>query len=115
MPVGRLVADVADKHQVNTQRSWKRPYGVGLLVSGFDKQGPKLYNTCPSGNYYECKAMAMGARSQVGGAAAVVVLVCHLMLALHIPLQCRQALQMLLHAATCCYWRQAGGVCIVSV
>eukprot|EP00877_Chromochloris_zofingiensis_P004340 jgi/Chrzof1/13907/Cz08g17010.t1 len=64
MPVGRLVADVADKHQVNTQRSWKRPYGVGLLVSGFDKQGPKLYNTCPSGNYYECKAMAMGARSQ---------------------------------------------------
>ncbi|KAI8469700.1 MAG: nucleophile aminohydrolase [Monoraphidium minutum] len=64
MPVGRLVRQVADKHQVCTQRSWKRPYGVGLLVAGFDARGPHLYNTCPSGNYYEYKAMAMGARSQ---------------------------------------------------
>ncbi len=51
--------------QVCTQRSWKRPYGVGLLVSGVDATGPHLYNTCPSGNYYEYKAMAIGARSQV--------------------------------------------------
>lgn len=65
MPVGRLVRQVADKHQVCTQRSWKRPYGVGLLVGGYDKTGPHLYNTCPSGNYYEYKAMAIGARSQV--------------------------------------------------
>lgn len=53
--------------QVCTQRSWKRPYGVGLLVSGVDATGPHLYNTCPSGNYYEYKAMAIGARSQVRG------------------------------------------------
>ena len=33
MPVGRLVRQIADKGQVATQRSWKRPYGVGLLVS----------------------------------------------------------------------------------
>lgn len=52
--------------QVCTQRSWKRPYGVGLLVAGYDKTGPHLYNTCPSANYYEYKAMAIGARSQVG-------------------------------------------------
>jgi hypothetical protein len=57
---------VADKHQVCTQRSWKRPYGVGLLVAGHDQRGPHLYNTCPSGNYWEYKAMAIGARSQVG-------------------------------------------------
>ena len=68
MPVGRLVRQVADKHQVCTQRSWKRPFGVGMLVSGYDKTGPHLYNTCPSGNYYEYKAMAIGARSQVGRA-----------------------------------------------
>lgn len=37
LPVGRLVAQVADKSQANTQRSWKRPYGVGLLVAGYDK------------------------------------------------------------------------------
>ena len=57
---------VADKHQVSTQRSWKRPFGVGLLVGGYDVSGPHLYNTCPSGNYYEYKAMAIGARAQVG-------------------------------------------------
>jgi hypothetical protein len=68
MPIGRLVRQVADKHQVCTQRSWKRPYGVGLLVAGHDARGPHLYNTCPSGNYWEYKAMAIGARSQVGRA-----------------------------------------------
>lgn len=65
MVVGRLVLDVADKSQVCTQRSWKRPYGVGLLVAGYDKAGgPKLFQTCPSGNYYEYYAMAIGSRSQ---------------------------------------------------
>ena len=56
---------MADKHQVSTQRSWKRPFGVGLLMAGYDTSGPHLYNTCPSGNYYEYKAMGIGARSQV--------------------------------------------------
>ncbi|KAG2432045.1 hypothetical protein HYH02_013115 [Chlamydomonas schloesseri] len=64
MPVGRLVRQIADKSQVCTQRSWKRPYGVGLLVAGVDSTGPHLFNTCPSGNYYEYKAHAIGARSQ---------------------------------------------------
>jgi 20S proteasome subunit alpha 6 len=64
MPVGRLVRQLADKHQSSTQRSWKRPFGVGLLVAGYDVSGPKLFNTCPSGNYYEYKAMAIGARAQ---------------------------------------------------
>lgn len=62
--VGRLVTQIADKSQVCTQRSWKRPYGVGLLVGGYDATGAHLYYTCPSGNYFEYKAMAMGARSQ---------------------------------------------------
>lgn len=32
----------------------------------FDLQedGPHIYQTCPSANYYDCKAMAVGARSQ---------------------------------------------------
>ena len=47
-----------------TQRSWKRPYGVGLLVAGYDKAGAKLFYCCPSGSYYDYKAMAIGARSQ---------------------------------------------------
>lgn len=64
MPVGRLVKKVADKSQHNTQYSWERPYGVGLLVAGFDKSGPSLMQTCPSGNYYEYVACAVGLRSQ---------------------------------------------------
>lgn len=64
LPAGRLVRQIADKSQVNTQRSWKRPYGVGLLVSGYDKKGPQLFHTCPSGNFYEYKATAIGSRAQ---------------------------------------------------
>lgn len=47
-----------------TQRSWKRPYGVGLLVAGLDETGPHLYYNCPSGNYFEYQAFAIGSRSQ---------------------------------------------------
>ncbi|KAL3688993.1 hypothetical protein R1sor_015302 [Riccia sorocarpa] len=64
LPVGRLVVKVADKAQVCTQRSWKRPYGVGLLVAGTDETGPHLYQNCPSGNYFEYQAFAIGSRSQ---------------------------------------------------
>ena len=31
MAVSKLVGQVADRSQANTQRSWKRPYGVGLV------------------------------------------------------------------------------------
>jgi len=64
LQVGRLVQDLSDKAQVFTQRSEKRPYGVGLMVAGFDKTGPHLYQTDPSGNFFEYKAQAIGARSQ---------------------------------------------------
>lgn len=60
----RLVRDVADKHQQATQTYVRRPYGVGLLVAAYDRTGAHLFQTCPSGNYYEWKAMALGARSQ---------------------------------------------------
>ena len=83
IPVQRLVLMVADKCQVArgkcsgrcisitmslqvcTQRASARPYGVGLLVAGLDQTGPHIYYNCPSGNYYEYKAMTIGARSQV--------------------------------------------------
>lgn len=64
MQVGRLVAMVSDKAQVYTQKQEKRPYGVGLLVIGYDKTGPHVYETSPSGNYFEYKAQAMGKQSQ---------------------------------------------------
>jgi len=64
MQTGRLVSQVADKSQVHTQRYGRRPYGVGLLVIGYDQTGAHLYETSPSGNYYDYKAIAIGARSQ---------------------------------------------------
>ncbi|CAN0905886.1 Proteasome subunit alpha type-1-A [Linum grandiflorum] len=64
LPVGRLVVQLADKAQVCTQRSWKRPYGVGLLVAGLDESGAHLYYNCPSGNYFEYQGFAIGSRSQ---------------------------------------------------
>lgn len=63
--------DLSIESQVKTQKASKRPYGVGLLVAGIDKDGPHLFETCPSGNYYEyhvyfdlLKAYSIGARSQ---------------------------------------------------
>jgi len=60
----RLVIKVSDKSQVYTQKAEKRPYGVGLLVCGYDATGPHLYQTDPSGVYFDCIAQAIGARAQ---------------------------------------------------
>jgi len=64
LPISRLVAMVGNKSQVPTQRYGRRPFGVGLLIAGYDDQGAHIYQTCPSANYFDCKAMAIGARSQ---------------------------------------------------
>jgi 20S proteasome subunit alpha 6 len=64
---GRLVTQIADMHQRCTQDGGyerRRPFGVGLLVMGYDKTGPHIYQTCPSANFYEYKSQAIGARSQ---------------------------------------------------
>ncbi|XP_076820888.1 proteasome subunit alpha type-1-like [Clavelina lepadiformis] len=64
LPVSRLVGIVGNKTQTPTQRYGRRPFGVGILVAGYDEKGPHIYQTCPSANYYNCKAMAIGSRSQ---------------------------------------------------
>lgn len=64
LPLNRLISKLGNKMQVCTQRYDRRPYGVGLLVAGYDDKGAHIYQTCPSANYYDCKAMSIGARSQ---------------------------------------------------
>uniref|UniRef100_A0A7S4KHV7 Proteasome subunit alpha type n=1 Tax=Paramoeba aestuarina TaxID=180227 RepID=A0A7S4KHV7_9EUKA len=64
MVPGRLVRQVADKSQIHTQQGGRRPYGIGLLVIGYDHNGPHLYETCPSGNYFDYEAQAVGSRCQ---------------------------------------------------
>jgi len=64
MPVSRLVGAVGDKMRTPTMQYGRRPFGVGFLVCGYDEKGPHIYQTCPTSNVYECKAMSIGARYQ---------------------------------------------------
>ncbi|KAJ2615969.1 Proteasome subunit alpha type-6 [Coemansia sp. RSA 1365] len=64
LPIGRAVNAIGDKAQTNTQEYGRRPYGVGLLVIGFDDSGPHLYEFSPSGIVSEYYGYSIGARSQ---------------------------------------------------
>jgi len=63
-PCERIVNKISRKAQVKTTNPSKRPFGVGLLVAGIDESGTHLFETCPSANYYEYYAMAIGDRCQ---------------------------------------------------
>lgn len=64
LPISRLVEETAAKMQKPTKGYGRRPYGVGLLAAGCDASGPHVWQLCPSANYFDCKAMSIGARSQ---------------------------------------------------
>ncbi|VDP76387.1 unnamed protein product [Schistosoma curassoni] len=64
LPISRLLFKIALKMQVPTQRYGRRPFGVGMLVTGCDALGPHVYYLCPSSNAYDCKCIAIGSRSQ---------------------------------------------------
>ena len=65
IPVERIVEQIGDRAQTNTQNYSNRPYGVGLLVAGVDDTGPHLFEFQPSGMTQEMVACAIGARSQM--------------------------------------------------
>ena len=46
--------------QICTQSGGLRPFGVSLLVAGIDTEGPRLFETDPTGIYFEYKATAIG-------------------------------------------------------
>ncbi|GAM28148.1 hypothetical protein SAMD00019534_113240 [Acytostelium subglobosum LB1] len=60
IPVLQLVREVASVMQEYTQSGGVRPFGVSLLVAGFDENGPHLYQVDPSGSYFAWKATAIG-------------------------------------------------------
>jgi len=64
MNIGRLVAQIGDKCQYKTLIAGKRPFGIGLLVQSWDNGEAHIYETSPSGDYYEYEAYAIGARAQ---------------------------------------------------
>lgn len=60
-PTKILVSDVAKIMQEATQNAGVRPYGVSLLVGGYDENsGFMLYQVDPSGSYFPWKATAIG-------------------------------------------------------
>lgn len=64
LSTSKAVLSIADKAQENTQSYGSRPYGVGLLVAGYDETGAHLYEFQPSGSVLEYFGAAIGARSQ---------------------------------------------------
>nr|XP_035931502.1 LOW QUALITY PROTEIN: proteasome subunit alpha type-1-like [Halichoerus grypus] len=66
LPVSHLVSLIGSKTQIPTRRYGQRPYGVGLLIARYD-MGPHIFQTCPSANYFDCRATSIGARSQSAG------------------------------------------------
>jgi 20S proteasome subunit alpha 2 len=66
-PVEICVEMAAQEMQKATQQGGTRPYGVSLLIAGWDetggkrgKKGPSLYQVDPSGTYFGWKATAIG-------------------------------------------------------
>ncbi|EWM26547.1 proteasome subunit alpha type 2 [Nannochloropsis gaditana] len=59
-PVGQLVRDTAGVMQEFTQSGGVRPFGLSLLVAGYDDNGPQLFQVDPSGAYFGWQATAIG-------------------------------------------------------
>lgn len=56
--ITRYIAGLKQKY---TQSNGRRPFGISCLIGGFDYDGhPHLFQTEPSGIYYEWKANATG-------------------------------------------------------
>jgi len=55
-----IVKDICDLKQVCTQSGGLRPFGVSLLVGGIDDHTPRLYETDPTGIFFQYKATAIG-------------------------------------------------------
>ena len=62
IPTAQLVSRVAMVMQEFTQSGGVRPFGVSLLIAGWDKEESKpfLFQCDPSGAYFAWKATAMG-------------------------------------------------------
>jgi len=55
-----IVKDICNLKQICTQSGGLRPFGVSVLVGGIDKESPKLYETDPTGIFFEYKASVIG-------------------------------------------------------
>lgn len=55
-----VVKDICNLKQITTQQAGIRPFGVSVLVAGIDNGTPKLFETDPTGIFFQYKATAIG-------------------------------------------------------
>jgi len=55
-----VVKSICDIKQMCTQSGGLRPFGVSLLIAGIDEGGKKLFETDPTGIFYQYKATVIG-------------------------------------------------------
>lgn len=60
LDVEGIVKFVADIEQAYTQYGGIRPFGISLLIGGFDPKGPQVFLVEPTGTYFQYKAKAIG-------------------------------------------------------
>ncbi|MBS3135885.1 archaeal proteasome endopeptidase complex subunit alpha [Candidatus Woesearchaeota archaeon] len=55
-----IVKDICNLKQICTQSGGLRPFGVSILVGGIDGTKPRLYQTDPTGIFFEYRASVIG-------------------------------------------------------
>src|SRR3989344_1614528 len=55
-----VVRDICDLKQICTQSGGLRPFGVSILIAGVDNSTQKLFETDPTGIYFQYRATAIG-------------------------------------------------------
>ncbi|MBN1644422.1 archaeal proteasome endopeptidase complex subunit alpha [Candidatus Woesearchaeota archaeon] len=55
-----IVKDICSLKQICTQSGGLRPFGVSIILAGIDTDGPKIYETDPTGIYFRYKATVIG-------------------------------------------------------
>ena len=59
-----VVKDICALKQVCTQSGGLRPFGVSIILAGIDADGPKLFETDPTGIYFQFRATVIGEGEQ---------------------------------------------------
>src|SRR3989338_1274219 len=55
-----IVKDISNLKQICTQSGGLRPFGVSLLIAGVDETGAKLFETDPTGIFFQYRATVIG-------------------------------------------------------
>lgn len=59
-----VVKDICALKQICTQSGGYRPFGVSVILAGIDADGPKLFETDPTGIFFQFRATVIGEGEQ---------------------------------------------------